>query len=142
MNDSPVVMLIVEDNYADVVFFQEAVAAAALSVDLRVVNNGGDAVEFLRRRGRFAEAPRPDVVILDLNLPVKSGREVMQDMMADESLGRIPVAILTTSTYEDDLATLYTPGRCEYFVKVPDFRQLASVAARIYALALKFRKPS
>jgi two-component system response regulator len=139
MSDSPVAMLVVEDNPADVVFFREAVDAAGLRARLHVVDNGGDALAFLRRQGRFGDAPRPDVVVLDLNIPVRNGCEVLQEMKADSSLAHIPVAILTTSSSEGHVANLYTPGRCRYLVKTPDFDALSSAAAEIHALALAFR---
>ena len=139
MSDSPVVMLVVEDNPADVAFFQEAVDASAVSAQLHVVDNGGDALAFLRREGRFADAPRPDVVVLDLNVPVRNGCEIMQDMKADSALGQIPVAVLTTSTSERDVTNLYTAGRCRYLVKTSDLKQVLSIAAEIHALGLAFR---
>jgi len=139
MSDLPVMMLLVEDNPGDVVFFQEAVNDSGVSAELNVVDNGDDALAFLRRHGRFAEAPRPDVVVLDLNLPVKNGCEVLQDMMADGLLNQIPVVILTTSSSERNLTKLYTAGRCRYEVKTPDLDQLSSIVVEIHALALAFR---
>lgn len=139
MSDLPVVMLVVEDNPGDVVLFQEAVETAKLPVRLHVVDNGGDAMAFLRRQGRFADAPRPDVVVLDLNVPVRNGREILQDMNADKVLGQIPVAILTTSSSERHVTALYTAGRCRYLVKPADFARMVSIAAEIHALGLALR---
>ncbi len=142
MTDGSLVMLVVEDNPADVLFFQEAVDAAGLSARLHIVDNGGDAIAFLRRQKQFAEAPRPDVVVLDLNIPVRNGREVLRDMMGDDSLSRIPVAILTTSTSERDMTGSYTHGLCRYFVKTPDFKALTSLAVEIHNFALRLRSPA
>ena len=142
MNDGCVAMLMVEDNPGDVVLFREAVACTALSVQLHVVNNGGDAMAFLRRQGKFADATRPDVVVLDLNTPIRSGREVLQDMKADPTLCQIPVMILTTSGVDQDVVDLYTPGRCRYEVKSALFRDLAAIVARIHAFGLSCRQPS
>ena len=142
MNDTPVVMLVVEDNPADALFFKEAVDDTALPVRHYVVDNGWDALEYLRRQGKFAEAERPDVVVLDLNIPLKNGREVLEAMAADPSLSLIPVAILTTSESEEDLVRLYPPGRCQYLVKTGDFRRLTRIAANIHELAVACKAPA
>ena len=139
MSNSPVVMLVVEDNPADVFFFREAVDAAHLSAQLHIVDNGGDALDFLRRQGQFTESPRPDVVILDLNVPVKNGQEVLMEMRADGLLSQIPVMILTTSSSERNVTKLYTTGRCLYQVKTADLHRLSDIAAEIHAFALAFR---
>jgi CheY-like chemotaxis protein len=131
----------VEDNPADLAFFREALASAALPVQLHAVNNGGDAMAFLRRQGRFPDAPRPDVVILDLNVPVRSGRELLVDMAGDGTLCQIPIVILTTSTFERDIVTLYTRGRCRYEVKTANFDKLTAIAAGAHAFGLSCRQP-
>jgi two-component system, chemotaxis family, response regulator Rcp1 len=130
------VMLLVEDNRADVVLFKEALDAAGISVDLRVVDNGADAVEYLRREGQFAQTPRPDVIVLDLNLPRKTGKEVLAEIMIEPTLNDTPVAILTTSKSEAHLANEYTFGRCLYFTKTGDFQELQRIAKQIEAFAL------
>jgi two-component system response regulator len=132
-------MLIVEDNPADVVFFREAVEVSAVSAQLHVVDNGGDAMAFLHQQGRFATAPRPDVVVLDINVPVKNGSEVLQDMKTDGALNQIPVMILSTSSSERHMTNLYTAGRCRYYVKTPDFSLLSSIVAEILTFALACR---
>ena len=124
-------MLIVEDNPADVVFFREAVKAAETPAALHVVDNGADAIRFLSRQGPFAHVPRPDVVVLDLNLPVKNGKNVLEEMMAEPALRMIPVAILTTSNSESHLCGAYTSGRCLYFVKTDDFQRLQEIVGQI-----------
>ena len=139
MSDSPVVMLVVEDNPADVLFFQEAVEAVDLFARLHVVDNGGDAITFLRRQGQFVGAPRPDIVILDLNIPVKNGREVLQEIRSDGMLNQIPVMILTTSSSERDVIGFYTAGRCRNREKTPDLAKLSSIAAEAHAFAIASR---
>ena len=132
---SQMVMLLVEDNPADVLFFQEALEAAGLPARLEVVDNGEDAMHFVLRRGRWAQAPRPDVIVLDLNVPMRNGQEVLVDLAGDTDLNSIPVAVLTTSTSETCVTELYPPGRCLYFVKTADFRRLQEIVRKIAAHA-------
>jgi len=129
------VMLVIEDNPADVVFFREALNATALPAALQVVTNGEDALRFLRRQPPFADVPRPDVVVMDLNLPLKNGREVLQEMRAEPALRTIPVAILSTSNSESDLRNAATGDHCLYFVKTAEFQQLQDIVRRIAAHA-------
>ncbi|MBK6404948.1 MAG: response regulator [Holophagales bacterium] len=100
-------ILLVEDNPADVRLTQEALKEAKVVNRLSVVMDGEEAMAFLRREGRHVEAPRPDLILLDLNLPRKDGREVLAEVKADESLRRIPVVILTTSKSEEDVLRSY-----------------------------------
>jgi CheY-like chemotaxis protein len=130
-------MLIVEDNPADVVFFREAVEATGTPVVLHAVTNGEDAMRYLRREAPFADAPRPAVIVLDLNLPIKNGQEALVEMASDTQLNTIPVAVLTTSTSEVCVCDLYPPGRCLYFTKTHDFRQLQDIVRQIAAHALR-----
>jgi two-component system, chemotaxis family, response regulator Rcp1 len=131
----PVTMLMVEDNPADVCFFREALEETALPVTLHVVTNGRAAMEFLGRREAFANVPRPDVVVLDLNLPVMNGKELLAKMMLDPEFCRLPVAILTTSRSEMHLRDLYPPGRCLYFTKTDDFHRMQDIIRKIAAHA-------
>jgi len=125
------VILLVEDNPADVVFFREAVESVEISADVHVATDGEDAMQFLRRESGFAQAPRPDVLVLDLNLPIKKGQEVIAEMASDPELNTIPIAVLTTSTAERCVCDLYPPGRCLYFVKTHDFRLLREIVKQI-----------
>lgn len=129
------VILVVEDNPADVVFFEEAVEANQMPAKLHVVDDGVDAICFLRRQGSHADAPRPDIVVLDLNVPIKNGQDVLKEMAADPGLRTIPVAILTTSTSETWVCDLYPPGRCAYFVKTDAFKKLQDIVRQIEAHA-------
>jgi CheY-like chemotaxis protein len=128
-------MLVAEDNPADVVFFGEAVEATEMPAILQVVTNGEDALRFLRQQAPFADAPRPDVLVLDLNLPRKNGKEVLQEMVDEPALRTIPVAILTTSRSESHLCDVHPDGRCRYFIKTADFRQLQGIVRQIVAHA-------
>ena len=132
---NPVVMLMVEDNPADVVFFREAVEASQTAADIHVVTNGAEAMRYLRQEAPFDRAPRPDVLVMDLNLPLKNGQEVMAEVASDPAMNTIPVAILTTSTSETCLCDVYPKGRCLYFTKTDDFRRLQDIVREIAAHA-------
>ena len=129
------VMLMVEDNPADVVFFREAMNAAQAAVAIHVVDDGDKALRFLRRQHPFTNAPRPHVMVLDLNLPLKNGREVLTEMAADAELNTIPVAIMTTSTSEAHVCDIYPNGRCLYFTKTDNFKLLQTIVLEIAAHA-------
>lgn len=126
-----IIMLMVEDNAADVFFFREALEVTALPVSLHVVADGAAALEFLRRKNAFADSPRPDVVVLDLNLPIMNGQEVLVKMMSYPELRDIPVAVLTTSTSETHVCDICPPGRCLYFTKTDDFVLLQNIIRQI-----------
>jgi CheY-like chemotaxis protein len=128
-------LLVVEDNPADVVFFREALEATQLPATVHVVSNGNEALKFLRRQARFADAPRPDVIVLDLNLPIRSGQEVLMEMASDPELNTMPVAILTTSTSEQCVCELYPQGRCVYFTKTAQLEGLQDIVRQIAAHA-------
>jgi CheY-like chemotaxis protein len=132
----PFVALIVEDNPADVVFLKEAIQSCGKPISVQVVNNGEDAMKFLRREGPFVGAPRPNVVMMDLNVPLKSGKEVLQEMAAEPGLRTIPVTVLTTSSSETHVAEFYPPGRCLYLVKTDDFGLLQRMVDQIISHAV------
>jgi CheY-like chemotaxis protein len=130
---SQLTMLLAEDNAGDVVFFREALEDTGLQVGLQVVSNGEQAMRFLYRQEPFDQVRRPDVFVLDLNLPVKNGQEVLLELASDPALNTIPVAILTTSTSETCVCEMYPPGRCLYFTKTDDFQQLQEIVRQIAA---------
>jgi CheY-like chemotaxis protein len=101
-------ILLVEDNPGDVRLIIESLKDAEIRIMLHVVEDGVEAMNFLRREGKYNEAVRPDVILLDLNLPRKSGMEVLEEMKVDEDLKRIPVVILTTSEAEEDVRKSYS----------------------------------
>ncbi len=104
---SPIEILLVEDNPGDVRLTQEAMKEGKVLNNLSVVNDGIEALAFLRREGPYADAPRPDLILLDLNLPRMSGKEVLAEIKADDRFKCIPVVVLTTSQAEQDILTTY-----------------------------------
>ena len=100
-------VLLVEDSAAEARLAREALRETRIPVELHVASDGEQAMEFLRRQGSFRDAPRPHLVLLDLNLPRKDGREVLRDIKADEDLRRIPVVVLTTSQAQSDIHYAY-----------------------------------
>ncbi len=130
-----IVMLLVEDNPADVVFFKVVLEELKIPTKLHVVTDGVDAMDFLHGRWAGVDVARPDVLVLDLNLPRMSGQEVLKQMAADQDLARIPVAILTTSTSERWVCDILPPGRCLYFVKTADPKDLVAIIKKINAHA-------
>jgi CheY-like chemotaxis protein len=113
----PVDLLLVEDNPADVRLVQEALKNASVPVQLSVARDGVEALEFLRREGKFLSAPRPKLVLLDLNLPRKNGREVLSEIKTDPELKRIPVVVMTTSTAPQDIDKSYSLNANCYVTK-------------------------
>ena len=100
-------LLLVEDNAADIRLTQEAFKDGPISVHINVATDGVEAVDFLHRLGRFAHAPRPDLILLDLNLPRKSGDEVLSEIKSDPNLKRIPIVVMTTSNAGADVKRCY-----------------------------------
>ncbi|HXN15210.1 MAG TPA: response regulator, partial [Usitatibacter sp.] len=103
----PVEILLVEDNPGDFRLTQEALREGKVYNNLSWVKDGVEAINFLKRRDKYADAPRPDIILLDLNLPKKDGREVLSEIKRDEALRAIPVVILTTSKAEEDVLRSY-----------------------------------
>jgi two-component system, chemotaxis family, response regulator Rcp1 len=120
MTDEPFEILMVEDNLADVRLAQQAFKNTKARTVLRVVRDGVEAMAFLRREGGYADACRPGLIFLDLNLPRKDGREVLAEIKADAELRRIPVVVLTTSRAERDIVTSYDLNANCYIVKPAD----------------------
>lgn len=127
----PIDILLVEDNPGDVRLVQEAMRAAKMRNRMYVVEDGVDAMAFLRREGRFAEAPQPDLILLDLNLPRKDGREVLAEVKGDAQLRRIPVVVLTTSQAEEDVLRAYDLHANCYVTKPVKFEQFMQVVQAI-----------
>lgn len=124
---SPHRILIVEDSPTDVLLAREALEQSTMPCDLEVVVDGVEALAYLRREGRYADASRPDLVLLDLNLPRKDGRAVLREIKADPSLRLIPVAVLTTSQADADVLEAYGLHANCYLVKPVDFERFAAV---------------
>jgi two-component system response regulator len=124
-------ILWVEDNISDILLIKEAFREAGFNSKLTVVEDGVEAVNFLFRRGKYSRSHRPDLIILDLNLPKKNGREVIEDMKADSTLMEIPLVVLTSSKHEQDVLTGLNPERCLYLVKPISFEAIIDLAKQI-----------
>lgn len=127
----PIEILMVEDNPGDVRLTQEALKDAKVSNTLHVVEDGVAALEFLYRHGTYSDAPRPDLILLDLNLPKKNGREVLEEVKQDTRLKTIPVVILTTSQAEEDILRAYSLHANCYITKPVDFVQFIKIVRSI-----------
>lgn len=127
----PIEILLVEDSPSDTELTVEALREAKMRNHLNTVEDGVQAMEFLRRQGKYADAPRPDLIMLDLNLPRKDGREVLAEIKADEDLKTIPVVVLTTSRAEQDVLRAYQLNANCYITKPVDFEQFLDVVHSI-----------
>lgn len=127
----PVQMLLVEDNPGDVRLTKETLKDAKMLVNLDVVGDGMEAMAFLRREGKHANAPRPDLILLDLNLPKKDGREVLAEIKQDPNLRRIPVVVLTISSAEEDILKSYNLYANAYVNKPLNLEQFAKITKAI-----------
>lgn len=129
----PVEILLVEDNPGDVRLTRETLKDSKLLNRMSVAVDGVEALAFLRREGRYDGEARPDLILLDLNLPKKDGREVLAEIKADESLRRIPVIVLTTSSAEQDILKMYDLHANCYIAKPVDLDQFSAVVRAIEA---------
>ena len=127
----PIEILLVEDNPADVRLTTEALKGEKVYNNLHIVPDGVEAMAFLRKEGKYAKAVRPDLVLLDLNLPKKDGREVLKEIKEDDSLKTIPVVVLTVSEAEEDILRSYKLHANCYITKPVDLRQFIKVAKSI-----------
>jgi len=123
----PVEILLVDDNPADVALTQEAFQDGKLCNNLNVVNDGVEAMEFLRKRGQYASAPTPDFILLDLNMPRKDGREVLAEIKSDEKLKSIPVVIMTVSKDDKDILESYRLHANCYITKPVKFTEFVEI---------------
>ncbi|MGF7238841.1 MAG: response regulator [Frankia sp.] len=127
----PIEVLLVEDDPGDVLMTREAFADHKVKNNLHVVSDGVEALSFLRGEGEFSDAPRPDLILLDLNLPRKDGRDVLAEVKTDEGLRRIPVVVLTTSEAEEDVLRSYDLHANAYITKPVDFERFVDVVRHI-----------
>ena len=136
-NGRPIEVLLVEDNPGDVRLTREALKEGKVRNNLSVAPDGVEAMAFLRREGIYSTAPRPDIILLDLNLPKKDGRQVLAEVKAAPELRRIPVVILTTSRAEEDILKTYDLHANCFITKPVDFEQFIAVvrSLRKYLLA-------
>ena len=124
-------ILLVEDDPGDVLMTREAFEDYKVHNQLHVVNDGEQAMAFLRNEGEYADRPRPDLILLDLNLPRMDGREVLDAIKSDKDLSSIPVVVLTTSEAEDDVLRSYSLHANAYVTKPVDFDRFISVVRQI-----------
>ncbi len=127
----PIDILLVEDNPGDVRLTQEALKEAKVRNDLYVVNDGVEAMAFLRKQGVYKGVPRPDMILLDLNLPKKNGHEVLTEIKSDDDLKRIPVVMLTISKAEEDIIKSYNLYANCFITKPVDLDQFLTVVKSI-----------
>ena len=128
---TPIEVLLVEDDPGDVMMVREALSDHEHPNRLTVVGDGEQAIDLLRRRGAFADAPWPDIVLLDLNLPRKDGYEVLAEIKGDENLRRIPVVVLTTSEAERDILRSYELHANAYVTKPTDYERYMEMVRQI-----------
>jgi CheY-like chemotaxis protein len=124
-------VLLVEDDPGDVLLTREAFEDNKVGNNLNVVSDGEEAMAYLRREGRYADASRPDLILLDLNLPRKDGREVLEEVKADPRLRSIPVVVLTTSEADEDILRSYHLHANAYVTKPVDFERFIEVVRQI-----------
>ncbi|MAT14826.1 MAG: two-component system response regulator [Planctomyces sp.] len=127
----PAEVLLVEDNENDVILTRRGFESARFTVNLHHVENGVQCLQFLRKEGAFKDAPSPDLILLDLNMPIMDGREVLAAIVKDEELCKFPVVILTTSAEEQDILDTYKLRCSSYIVKPVDFRQFQRVVEEL-----------
>lgn len=127
----PVEILLVEDNEGDIGLVEEIFEEDQINNNLSITEDGEEAMDFLNRQGKFVNAPRPDIILLDLNLPKKDGREVLKEIKEDERFRMIPVVVLTTSKAEKDILKSYDLHANSFITKPVDFEQFIKVIRSI-----------
>jgi CheY-like chemotaxis protein len=127
----PIEILLAEDNPGDVKLTQKALETGRIQNTLHAVNDGVEAMQFLKQEGEYADAPRPDLFLLDLNMPRKSGREVLEELQEHETLPRIPVIMLTSSAAKGDVVDSYDRHANAYLTKPVDFEGFVDIVSRI-----------
>jgi two-component system, chemotaxis family, response regulator Rcp1 len=131
MKGKPIQILIVEDSPSDAFIVTEALKQGEEPTEIFAVHDGVEAMDFLRQHGKYADAPRPDVILLDLNMPRKDGREVLSEIKSDERLKSIPVIVLTSSAADQDVLTAYRLHANCYLAKPVDFSKFKEMVQTI-----------
>ncbi len=132
----PVVILLADDDEDDIVLIRDSFQRSKLANDLRVVDDGVELLDYLKRRGAFASpeaSPRPDIILLDLNMPRKDGREALKEIKEDPELKEIPVIVLTTSKAQEDIIKSYLDGANCFISKPVTFQSMCEVVAKLGA---------
>lgn len=127
----PVEILLVEDSPSDADLAMEALQESKVQTCVHVVEDGVEAIAFVRQQGEYADKPRPDLILLDLNLPRKDGREVLAELKADPDFATIPIIVLTTSAADEDILSSYRLHANCYITKPVDFEQFMDIARAI-----------
>jgi CheY-like chemotaxis protein len=140
MNHQPIEILLIEDNPADVRLTKEAFKEARVRNNIHVVQDGDSALAFVQQKAPYQDAPRPDLILLDLNLPKKDGREVLAEIKADPKIQLIPVVILTTSDDEEDVLRSYNLNANAYLVKPIDVMRFIKMVHSLSDFWLAFVK--
>jgi CheY-like chemotaxis protein len=128
--DAPIIILVADDDPEDQLLIKDAFAVRGLTTKLRFVDDGEELIDYLTHRGRYADpasAPRPGLILLDLNMPRKDGREALKEIKADATLRHIPIVVLTTSNAEQDIYQCYDLGANSFLTKPDSFKNLADV---------------
>ena len=128
---NPVHILLVEDNEGDILLTQEAFEECKINTQLSVVKNGVDALDFIFKRGTFRDVDKPDLILLDINLPIKNGHEVLEIIKNDDKTKRIPVIMLTTSSNEKDINKAYQNYANSYVIKPIEMDEFMSAISKI-----------
>ena len=138
MNHKPIEILLIEDNPADIRLTKEAFREARIQNNIHVVQDGDGAIAFVHQDEPYPDAPRPDLILLDLNLPKKDGREVLEEIKADPQIHQIPVVILTTSNDEEDVLRSYNLHANAYLVKPIDVMRFIKMIQSLESFWLSF----
>ena len=131
MDHKTVDVLLVEDSAADADLVREAIEGGKLIINLNVVGDGEEAMDYLRRKGKYKNAVRPDLVLLDLNLPKKDGREVLREVKSDPDLSLIPIIVLTTSSGDEDILQSYQLHANAYIAKPVEFESFIKIVNQV-----------
>lgn len=140
MESGKLTVLLVEDNPGDVFLIKKAFVKNGMDIALHVVRDGVEATRFLWRQEPYVQVPRPNIIILDLNLPRKDGRELLAEIKTDKDLGPIPVIVFTTSTLEDDVKTSYALHANSYVVKVSNWEDFSAIVRSVKEYWLKISR--
>jgi CheY-like chemotaxis protein len=133
-------ILLVEDNEGDIILTLEAFEESKIKTTITVVKNGREALDFLYRRGEYAEAPKPDIIILDINIPIFNGHEVLKRIKEDPALKKIPVIMLTTSSNRKDIHLAYENHSNSYITKPIDIDEFLKAVLKIEEFWLQLTK--